>query len=206
MMQTLAKRVIALGMAVLMACAATFALAGCADDEQVIREGITQQLEPMKELSGENAQATLDALDSTQMEALSAAGIDPAEFYRHMFRGFDYSIGDIAVDGTTATVDVSITHLDVSRVVGDTIAGLQENEEEMTRIRQLVEDDKGSEAMAYVLQAVYETLDAETETVTKDVTVKLLKNERNEWNFDADSLDEMTEALYGNIALPDATE
>lgn len=80
------------------------ALVGCGSSpEQVIRDGLTQELDTVKNLDD----ATLDEVAGDALDEYEEFGIDIKEFLRSYFDGFDYTIGDITVDGDKAEAVVT---------------------------------------------------------------------------------------------------
>jgi len=83
-------------------------IVGCSgkSSEDVIREGVTQQLEEVKDFDDE----TIKSLSSATAVDLSEWGIDIEEFCRTWLSDYDYKVEDVVVDGDDATVKVSITN------------------------------------------------------------------------------------------------
>ena len=76
--------------------------------EDVIREGVTQELESIKNLD----QAALDEILAGAGETatdLEEYGISVEDFARAWLDGFDYAVNDVTVDGENATVAVDIS-------------------------------------------------------------------------------------------------
>lgn len=85
-------------------------IAGCGEksDEDAIRDGITAELDAIKNMDREFID--LLAADSGS-EEFSAYGIDVTEFMKKYLSGFDYSIDGIEVneDGSSAVATVTLT-------------------------------------------------------------------------------------------------
>lgn len=110
-MKKMAKRIAALTLTamLMMSCAALFA--GCAQEnsEEVIREGISQELDVFKNLD----EATVEELVSQSGASyLEDFGIDPSEFIKSYLAGFDYRIENVTVDGDAATATVVLSSKD----------------------------------------------------------------------------------------------
>lgn len=99
-------RVALVGVVALVLAAGLVACGG-KSNEEVIREGVTQEFESIKNLDD----ATLDEIlgGFTESADLSEYGIDNAEFCKSWLSGFDYTVDDVVVDGDNATVTVSVT-------------------------------------------------------------------------------------------------
>lgn len=106
------KKIAALATAALMVVTLG-ALAGCgADDEQVIRDGLTKEFETIKSMD----EATLNEyVQDMDAEDFAEFGIEPEEFVKAFFADFDYEIGDITIDGDTADATVTLTNKSISQ-------------------------------------------------------------------------------------------
>lgn len=84
------------------------ALAGCSSgpsDEEVIRQGVSEELAAIK--AGDDE--LISSVEEDAGEDLKTLGIDARDFMSAYLDGFDYSVGDVKVDGDSATVHLSIT-------------------------------------------------------------------------------------------------
>ncbi|MDR1014373.1 MAG: hypothetical protein LBL86_05270 [Coriobacteriales bacterium] len=103
---TKALRALALSAILVMGLVMGMGLIGCAaNNEQVIRDGLTESLDEFKDPTSEPWQEMVDV----QGGQLESVGIDPSELVSTWIDGFDYSIGAVTVTGDTATVELSIT-------------------------------------------------------------------------------------------------
>ncbi len=88
--------------------ALVIALAGCSSgpsDADIIRQGVSEELESIK--SGDDD--LIAQVEEGAGEDLEMLGLDTKEFMAAYLKGFDYKVGDVNVDGDSATVHVSIT-------------------------------------------------------------------------------------------------
>lgn len=88
--------------------ALAIALAGCSSgpsDEDVIRQGVSEELAAIKAGGDE----FISSVEEDAGEDLKTLGIDARDFMSAYLDGFDYSVGDVKVDGDSATVHLSIT-------------------------------------------------------------------------------------------------
>lgn len=101
-------RALVASLAVVVAVSCGVVLGGCssANPEQAIRDDLTATLDEVKNVDDATIEELMGSVDTSQLESY---GIDGTEFARSLLDGFDYSIGDITVDGDTATAQVSIT-------------------------------------------------------------------------------------------------
>lgn len=110
------KKFLALLVCAAMACALLVCAAGCGgpNNEQVIRDGISQELDSIKNKD----EKVLKQIETNGKKAgLEKAGISSTDFANSALDGFDYSIGDITVDGNNATAQVTITSKSYSDLV-----------------------------------------------------------------------------------------
>ena len=89
------------------ACVLTLVLAGCggASAEDLIRENIESY---MSEIDGANEEFVA-GLEASAGEDLELLGLSADEFAAAYLDGYGYEIGDITVDGETATAEITIT-------------------------------------------------------------------------------------------------
>lgn len=111
-METARKPLIKWALLALAAALAATMLAGltaCGGEspEDVIRKGVTEELESIKNLD----QAALDEIvaGAGAGAGLDEYGIDMEEFCRTWLDGFDYSVDEVKVDGENATATVTIS-------------------------------------------------------------------------------------------------
>ena len=194
-----ARRLVALVFAAVLALGA-FAMAGCSstNDEQVIRDGITKELDIFKNPTQEALQPYIDQMDSSTMQQLEAYGIDLVEFFQHALSKFDYEIGDITIDGDKATAAITVTNIDVAAITNDTMTELQ-NDPEVAKTVQTIAQNGGTQkdAMKYVFTILYDALDTATDTVTTDTEITLTKSD-NTWEVDQESMSGMLGGIFGD--------
>ena len=92
---------------VCMTLAGSLMLISCGpNDEEIIRNGITQELEPLRQ---SDASAIATMVESSSAQALTGFSIDPTSFYAAYLQGFDYEVGKITVEKDNATVALTVT-------------------------------------------------------------------------------------------------
>lgn len=74
-------------------------------NEEIVREGLTSELEGIKTLDPEY----LDEIIGSSATELANYGIDADAFYRAYLEGFDYTINSVEVTGDVAVANVDIT-------------------------------------------------------------------------------------------------
>lgn len=162
-------------------------LVGCGqDDEQVIRDGISQELDAYKNLEGDEL---ANVVDSMGADAFTEYGINAEEFVKTFFSDFDYSIDSVTVDGDNADVVVTFTN--------KSIKGFEE------AVNAIVEEMNADEALASMSaedfatlygQRVMEALANVEPATASPVTISCVKSD-NTWAVDSMASQEILEAL-----------
>jgi hypothetical protein len=89
------KRITAFVASVLVSLVMIGALTGCANNEQVIRDGLTEEFNQFK--------------DASVVEQAGMSGGMPTEVLTAWLDGYTFEIGEITVDGNSATAALTIT-------------------------------------------------------------------------------------------------
>ena len=176
--RTVSKRVTTVLMLAL-AAALCLSLVACGkSDEDVVREGVTKELEELKNLDD----ATLDLLIGSAAANFEASGIDSKEFFRAWLDGFDYSVDKVSVNGNTATASVTIT----CKQMGDIMEKFEASRSGLTQEERAEQD--GSLLMSAT---------RETSKKTTSIDLPCIKN-GNTWNLSPASMTELNKALEGS--------
>lgn len=168
-------------------------LVGCGEkvsDEEVIKEGITEELESIKSLDDE----VLDELSVESMAAeLEPLGIDGKEFMKAYLEGFDYTIGDINVEDDTATVEITLK----CKSFNDYNTALQNAANELTgdveALASMSEDELNKKLGEVIMQTIGEIEVKETDPIT--LTYKL---DDNTWTPEEDAETLISNAMLSN--------
>lgn len=114
--------------------------------------------------------------------------------YTNLFKRLKYKIGSSAIDGDTATVQITITALDMKTIMGGMIADLFG--QAMSHI-----GDDSFDSDAYLKNLLSEKMSAEdAPTVTNDVYVNLEKNDSGKWIISSEEKNsEFINALTGGL-------
>ncbi len=125
MKKTVQCRMLALTIAFALAGAPTLALVGCGggaatvDEAAVAKNDLTAQLESIKNL---DAGAVSEMAASGDFSDLEQYGVSAEDFLKAFLANFDYSVGNVTVDGDTGTAEISLSMTDV----GTTMVAWQE--------------------------------------------------------------------------------
>lgn len=163
-------------LATLIACAmaACLGLVACSSgptDEEVIKEGIASELDPIKNLDD----ATLDEILSeagSEFAMLESMGIDSKTLVKSYLDGFDYTIDSVEVDGDSAKATLTAT----CKSFTDASTKAEEQLASMTQ------DDITAKIGEIIMQAI-----DETQAIDMPLVLTFTKND-NEWTPDADVL------------------
>ncbi len=171
------------------------------NDETTLGKGLTDELEALKNPTEENLKEYLgDELENdANFKELAEYGLDPYEMMGHLFKHFDYKIGDITVNGDTATAKVTVTNVKLDEIMAnlETSYMNSKSQEEIAEIY----SNGGREALYKDLfKKLYEDLDKSTDTKDTELTLSLTKKD-NEWSVDDSSEDELVSAAFGGANL-----
>lgn len=186
-----------------MACVLSLGVAGglsaCGGNaEQVIRDGIDSELSAFKNPTKENLSKYVDE-DSSSISQIKSLGVDPYEFLGHVFDKFDYEIGDIKVDGDTATAVVTVKNVDVASALEET-SDYFKSSDNAAELMEIYQSDGETGLYKKFFSQFYEFVDAKEDTVSTDVTIHLTKKD-NTWSIDDDSITDLVKGAYGGADL-----
>ncbi|WP_165171752.1 hypothetical protein [Adlercreutzia sp. ZJ242] len=166
------------------------ALTGCgANDEQVIREAIADELDSYKTLDDEVVNTLIADMDADE---LSDYGIDGAEFIKSYLSGFDYTIDSVTVDGDTAEAVITMTCKSYSgyeKALEEAATSIMEDES----ILKMSEE----EVNALIGSTIMDALDSVEVAQTEPVTIEYTKS-GNVWEPAASTSNDVATALMTN--------
>jgi hypothetical protein len=185
------KLFIALSMALALAFS-MIAFAGCGkSDADVIKDDIKSQLEAIKKKDGQFVEQLKSQIGA---EDLSAYGIDAEAFINSFLDGFDYTIGDVKVDGNTATAQITIKMKSLSAyqtAIGTAVDELL-NEPDVASLSQ-------DELMSRLGQVMISALDKVEPVESSPITLTYNKVD-NKWTEAESNQTAVANALYGGNA------
>jgi hypothetical protein len=177
------KRIVLIALAALMSFALLSALTGCGkSDEQAIREGLTQELEDLRNPDSDLRKEIINEAAAD----LETVGIDPQKFFSALLDGFKFEIGTITVSGNKATAEITMTCRQAAAAMqAATERGIAEVTADMTE----------EQIQARIGEIILEELGkASLETTT--VTIPCTKTD-NVWSEDAGAEDIYMNTLFG---------
>lgn len=174
--------------------AAGLTLVGCSsapDPKEAIEKDLTVQLESITNPSQEDIDDMVASLGS--YEEVATFGIDGVAYMNSLLDGFAYAIDsiDVAEDGKTATVNVTVT----CKSVDSAIAKMQEITdtwvaENLESIATMTEDEINLKTGELLMQAVDEC-DMTTSQIQFDYSLV-----DNAWTIDENAEDRLLNAFY----------
>lgn len=184
------KRLAAILMACILLAFSAGALASCGKSaDAIIKDDITRQFDSVKKMDGDFANSLVSAFSTKSFEVY---GIDPATFAQSYFQGFDYSIGEIKVDGDTATVQVTLTcksYAAIKDAIGAATAELNGSDE----FASLPHDEQYER----IGQIVMTALESATPVETKPISIKYVKKDSS-WLPSDSTAQAIAKALRSN--------
>ena len=178
-------RALVASLAVVVAVSCGVVLGGCssANPEQAIRDDLTATLDEVKNVDDATIEELMGSVDTSQLEPY---GIDGTEFARSLLDGFDYSIGDITVDGDTATAQVSITCKSAMDLYDELENMMTELSEDPDILSLLSDEEAFSARLGELLMEAMDSL----EPSTKDLELTYT-NADGTWTMDSSSAAEL---------------
>lgn len=184
------KLIAAISMGALLAFSLV-AFTGCgANDEQVIRDAITEELESYKTLDDEIVNELITDMDADE---LSDYGIDGAEFIKSYLSGFDYTIDSVTVDGDTAEAVITMTCKSYSgfeSALEEAATSIMSDQE---KLMSMSED----EINALIGSTIMDALDNVETAQTDPITIEYTKS-GNVWEPAASTSNDVATALMTN--------
>ncbi|WP_077598063.1 hypothetical protein [Olsenella urininfantis] len=178
-------------------------LAGCANDEQLIKESITSALDTFKAPTKEALMSYEQETGETFGKEFDKYGIDGYEFLEHCFARFDYEVGKVEVQGDKATVELTLTNVnfnDAIKAAQDELLS-DDNAEQLAAL--YAEGGEKAIVQKYV-ETFYAKMDGITETASTPATMTLSKKDGS-WEVDDASLEGVISAAYGGADFSDVS-
>ena len=199
------KRATAILITLAMSVGLCIGLAACSggsatSEEDQIRAELDKTLGVFKNPTQESLSELMNG-DTSSLDSISEQyGIDPVEMIQHLFARFDYSIGEITVDGDTADAQVTLENIDLQNVLKDAMAQLQNDEEFISQVTEAYVNGNQQDMYKMVFEKMYEAIDAAEETVTSTVDFKLTKTD-GKWDISEEDVSNLVSSMYGNLDL-----
>lgn len=173
-------------MAIAAVCMVLLGACGGPSVEDLIRDDLTEQFDALKNGDDE----FIDALEDSAGSEFETLGIDPAEYASAYLEGFDYEIGDITVEDSTATAHVTLTLKSMNTIINDFSTQFQEEIEAIDDPTSITEEDLYKRAGEIMVEV---TKNTEPKTVECDFTYS--KDSDNVWSADDAAGNELMNAM-----------
>lgn len=186
------KKVFAAAIAAMMLTFGCVALAGCSQPsaEEVIRQGLTRELDQVKNLDGE-LMGEIGAMDAAG--ELEAYGITAQSFMETYFDGFDYSIDSVTIDEADKNKATAVVTLKVKSLT-DVYTEITEASTEFATnsdVSSMTEDEINKKVGEIVLNAISAVPAEETDAVSLPLIC-----ENNEWQVTDAGLQALGIAMF----------
>ncbi len=203
------QRFFGLACTCVLAVAISLGVTGCGNnDKQVIQEGLEDVLDTFKNPTVKSikkamtkAGATKDEIEylDSSFAAIEQIGIVPDDLFHYLFLDFDYKIGDIEVNGDKATAKLSVTTKDFEAATKAFQTELSSDsiKDEMTNIYSKSGNDTTA-LYKFVFEKLYACIE-KADTKTQDITLDLKKNSKDKWDFEAKSMNDFNNTLFGGM-------
>ena len=201
-MRTTIKKIATVLLACVMTIGLGVAIVGCSggqSDEQAIKAELDKELGMLKNPTEENLK-TLLGDNISQLDQVKAMGIDPIELIQHMFAKFDYSVGDVKVDGDTATAKLTLTNVDLQSVMNDVQSNMTSDSEFMAKVTEAASSGDMTKVYPLIFEKMYAGIDASDKLVTSDVEMKLDKKD-GQWTVNEDNMSDIVSSMYGGLDM-----
>lgn len=191
----------------MLAVGISLGVSGCSNDKQVITDGLTEMFDAFKDPSVDSLKEVMQKEGATDEELASfeesfsemdQLGISADDLLHYLFLDFDYQIGEVQVDGSTATAEVTVTSKDF-KAAGEAFSDYLDSDEGKAELLQALTDASGDESALY--KFIFEKLFAyieQADDTEQSMTLKLTKTD-NEWDIDDDSMTDLTNLLFGGL-------
>lgn len=185
--------------------AAVLAISVCAcssgpKPEEQVRSAVDATMAIFKDPSSTDITQYID--DATA-NSLSQYGIDLTDFLGHAFKHLSYTIDDIAVDGDTADVKMTITNVNLDTAMDNALAEFDKwtDTEDAANLYK----EAGQDGLYQKLfDLLYEEIDklGNGSTVTTEATLFLAKQDDGSWDITNDADNQaFYSALYGGASF-----
>lgn len=191
------RKLVAIFATFALAIVPAFGLAGCVNEQEVVKQAVTTQLDSLKNADEDQIKQVVG--DDTFNE-MKSYGIDPVEFYQACYKKFSYKDTDVKVDGDKATVKLNVTNVDIEKVMTDWMNDVMTymySAEGLQDAQNLSEDQITQKVMGKLVDALG---DDSAPTKTADVEIDLVKKD-GQWQAADES--QIASALFAGADLSD---
>jgi hypothetical protein len=167
-----------------LACVTAVGLSACGgeSDEDQIKGVIDDYLGAVQDMDQDVLDEVEDEMsqDSTYGQYISDGSIDINEYMDHLFGRMEYEIGDIEVDGDTATAEVTISNPDLMGAMSSPQHDLYAMDQD--ELAQIYADEGESGLVKKLMEFFYQEVENEDVEERGTVTFELQKGDDG-WEF-----------------------
>lgn len=192
MEKRLAKKVLVMMVALVLAVVPVLGLAGCgADPAKQVADMVNKDLGEVKNLDSD---AIDDIVDDSTMQELEGYGVSAQELVKAFYGHFDYRVDSVQVEGDTATAQVWSSNVDLDSVMEDYMSAVTEYA--TTSEAQQLYLSGGQDALEKKLvEMLMEQLQASDVKTTEGTTEVTLQRSGDDWEYSNEG--EVMEVLFG---------
>ncbi|GEM_PF-5383783 len=150
-------------------------LAGCSSEKDQVKQAIDNSFA----INDETISQVADKLDDNDIKTLELMGIDAHDLFTKLADGYSYQVGDITLNGTQATAEVTVTTHDLSPVLEDYKTKVMDYASSLSAEPEV---DAVYQQLGQYLNESLEGLSSSTATTTETLKVDLVK-EGNTWSL-----------------------
>lgn len=167
-------------------------------DEAMVRFNLTTVLDAYKNVDKEILSMFIDTADDSGLNQLEANGLDIYEYLGHIFKHFDYEVGDITVNGNKATASVTLTNVNFQNIMDQLSSDVDNDANFRAQLQEKANsnDEKGFNQVLF--NHVYKLIDESNDLVTTKLNLHFTKT-GNVWNIDDSSLKDLATAALGDF-------
>lgn len=189
------KRILSIGLAVVLALLVTACGSSASKEEENIRSLVDNTMNVFLHPTNEELSKYVD---DSELSQLTDLGLDPAEFFQRAFKYLTYSIDKVSIDGDKAQVAMTVSNVSLS----EAMAAASEEFTAWTETDEAVDvyQKEGQQGLYNKLFSIlFAQIDklSETNLVTTQTTMYLEKQEDGSWDTTETGNDDFYSALYG---------
>ncbi len=192
------KKMVAMVMIAAICAFVPLCISGCGpNDEQLIKESITKELDTLKAPTKESLQELMgsEIESNSAYQQISSYGVDYYDFMAHMLEHYDYKIGDINIDGDSATAEVTISNVDVYGISNQVTSNYMNSKSQYEFLSMY---QSGGYAALYkdLFNQIEEAIDTATDIKDTEINITLTKY-NDTWMVDASNGYSILKAAVG---------
>ena len=167
-------------------------------DEAMVRFTLTTVFDAYKNVDKEILSVFIDAADGSGLNQLETYGIDPYEYLGHIFKHFEYEVGDITVNGNKATASVTLTNANFQSIMDRLNSDVENDANFRSQLEEKVNNNDEKGFYKVLFDHVYKLIDESDDLVTTKLNLHFTKT-NGVWDVDESSLNDFAKAVLGDF-------